>query len=59
VPNVYINIPVIKHWKGSFNYNFTWLRLFPFDGEMDIEIKGLTARAATSFKATKHGRLYP
>jgi hypothetical protein len=59
IPVVYSEIPVIKHWKGSFNYNFKWLAYIPYSGKMTLEINNVTARAATSYKATSHGRVYP
>jgi hypothetical protein len=51
-------IPVIRHWKCSFDYKFQ-MWFVPIEGRAQLEFTNITAKVATEFKATDTGRLSP
>lgn len=57
-PVVFVVLPLIEHFKASFNYKYK-CGLIKGDGRMDLELNNTSALATLSLGATDKGHFYP
>jgi len=54
-PIIYLNLPVIKHWNCTFDYEYNIYGI-PFSGRMELELMDATGVAALSLKKDDDGK---
>jgi hypothetical protein len=54
---VYLELPVVKHWRVAFDYVYKYL--LTFSGRFEFDFRDLSAIMTSELKATTDGHLFP
>jgi len=54
---VYLELPVVKHWRIAFDYVYSYI--LTFDGRFEFDFRDLSAIVTSELRATHDGHLYP